>query len=252
MNLFLALFGGSVLFFLIVVPLLNRRQQARNAESMRLLGEQAEALGLKQQGVNAVSGELLFAGQSEGVAWTALVNGPLPGVVSRSRSKAQSTRLTFPSLTTAPGTFVLAMTLPPGTSLPATPEPSGGGLLASLAERAMEGMLDLYVSAYFGTEHRALVNVAGAARPQGPADFMVLSTDPAVASRLLDEKGQALLTALRTLDLRDGLTLASGGLGVLITPTGLMVGCQVGLVDLQKLKFVAERSAQLVAHARPG
>jgi hypothetical protein len=195
---------------------------------------------------------LLFAGESEGVAWTALVNAPLPGSASRSRSKSQSTRITFPSLTTAPGTFVLAMTLPPGTSLPAAPEASGGGLLASLAERAMEGMLDLYVSAYFGTEHRALVNLAGAARPQGPADFMVLSTDPALAARVLDAKGQSLLSALRTLDLRDGVNLASGGLGVLISPTGLTLGCQVGLVDLQKLKFVAERTAQLVVHARRG
>ncbi len=252
MNVFLALFGGSLLFFLIVVPLLNRRQVARNAEAMRLMGEQAGALGLKQQGLNAVSGELLFTGTSEGVAWTALVNAPLPGATARSRGKSQSTRITFPSLTTAPGTFVLAMTLPPGVSLPAEPPPSGEGLLASLAQRAMEGMLDLYVSAYFGAEHRSLVNVAGAARPPGPPDFMVLSTDPAVAARLLDEEGKALLTSLRTLDLRQGSTLASGGLGVLVTPAGLIVGCQVGLIDPAQLKFVAERSARVVAHARPG
>ena len=62
MNVFLALFGGTLVFLLVVVPLLNRRQTARNAESLRLLGEQAGALGLKQQGLNAVSGELLFTG----------------------------------------------------------------------------------------------------------------------------------------------------------------------------------------------
>jgi hypothetical protein len=249
MNLFIALFVGSLVVFFVVVPLLGRRQAARDAEALQQLGAQASAVGLRHQGVNAATGELLFAGESEGVAWTAQVSAPRPGSASRSRQGTPSTRILFPGLSTKPGTFFLAMALPPGVQLPPPRPPSDGGMLAALADRAIEGVLDLYVAAYFGAEHRALVNVAGAARPPGPAEFMLLSTDPALAARLLDPEGLALLSSLRSAELH-GIALVNGGVGVLVTPSGLALGCATGLFEPAKLKFVADRAARLVAHAK--
>jgi hypothetical protein len=250
MNLFLALFGGSLVVFFVVVPLLGRRQAARDAEALQQLGAQASAVGLRHLGVNAATGELLFSGESDGVAWTAQVSAPRPGSAARSRQGNPSTRVLFPSLATKPGTFFLAMALPPGVTLPPPRATTNdGGMLASLADRAVEGVLDLYVATYFGAEHRALVNVAGAARPQGPAEFMLLSTDPALAARLLDPEGLALLSSLRTAELH-GIALINGGVGVLVTPSGLSLGCGTGLFEPAKLKFVADRAARLVAHAK--
>ncbi len=247
MNLFFALSIASVVLFLVVVPVLRRKQAEKNADAQWKLGEQASALGLRTQGANVRTGEMQFAGESEGVTWSANIEAPVHQ--SNSRNKSQSTRLTYPGLTSAPGTFILAVAFPPGVKVPEMPSMNDGGFLASIAERAGEALLDVYVEGYFGAEHRALVNVAGAARSPAPEGFWLLSTDPALAARLLDTEGQALLSALRLAEVKEGTALAKAGFGVLISPSGFKVGCQVALTDPARLKFIADKAARLVAHA---
>ena len=247
---FVYLFVGFVVLSLVLRPLF-RRLNARRAEAQgAVLADQAARVGVRHQlATGGVSpGAHVFSGTAEGLAWSAQVEVTLDDDGSPARrSRGQRTRITFPTLAAAPGRFVLAMALPPGVQVPPSPPPGEGGMLATLAEKAAEAMLDLYVGGSFGAEHRALVNVAGAARPPGPPGLFLLSTDEALAARLLDEQGVALLLALR--EPIHGLPRALDSFGLLATSAGLIVGCQVALSDAAVLKLVAERVARLVTHA---
>lgn len=253
---FLYVFVGFVAFTLILRPLLRRHASRRAERRGEILSAQAEDAGLRHElvtderahaGVGV--GTHLFSGTTEGLEWSAAVEVTLgdDGQPSR-RSLGQRTRLVFPSLTAAPGRFVLAMSLPEGAQVPREPTAGDAGMLGRLAERAAEEMLDRYVDSYFGAEHRALVNAAGALRPSGPSDLFVLSTDEPLAARLLDERGIRLLAELR--EPVPGLGRSLEPVGLLVSPSGLVVGYQVSLHDAAVLALVAERVAHLVAHAR--
>ncbi|MFO0693975.1 MAG: hypothetical protein U0230_10500 [Polyangiales bacterium] len=255
---FLYVFVGFVAFTLILRPLLRRHEARRADRRGAVLSAQANAAGLRHElvtddrahpGVGV--GTHLFSGTTDGLEWSAAVEVTLgdDGQPSR-RSVGQRTRLFFPSLTAAPGRFVLAMSLPEGVQAPRAPDGADGGMLGRLAERAAEEVLDRYVDGYFGPEHRALVNAAGAKRPSGPSDLFVLCTDEPLAARLLDEAGSHRLAALRETVAGLGRPLESFGL--LVSPSGLVVGYQVSLHDASVLALVAERVARLVAHARTG
>lgn len=247
---FVYLFIGFVALSLVLRPLF-RRLNARRAEAQGdVLADRAGSVGVRHQLATggASPGAHVFSGTSEGLSWSAQVEVTLDDDGSPSRrSRGQRTRITFPTLAAAPGRFVLAMALPPGVQVPPSPPSGEGGVLGKLAEKAAEAMLDLYVDGYFGAEHRALVNVVGAARPPGPPGLFLLSTDEALAARLLDEQGVALLAALR--EPVHGLARALDSFGLLATTAGLVVGCQVALHDAAALKVVAERVARLVTHA---
>jgi hypothetical protein len=207
---------------------------------------------LPGQGPTAAApvGAQLFSGASAGLAWSAVVeedlDHPGPGHL---RERRRRTRITFADLTSMPGTFLMVMALPAGVKLPPAAPSGSGGLLGRLAEKAGEAVLDLYVQGYFGAEHRALVNVAGAARPAGPPGLFILSTDAALAGRLLDAEGQSLLAGL----CQGGGQAASDaldGFGLLVAPAGLVFGCQQALTDPAQLRGLAERVARLAARAR--
>lgn len=197
-----------------------------------------------------------LTGTSGLLPWTAeVVAGRVEGS-GRQRAARHRTRLTFPQVRSAPGRFVLVMALPPGVKVPPAPAP-GAGLLGGLMARAMEAVLDLYVTGYFGAEHRALVDVAGAERPPGPDGLFVLSTDPALAVRLLDAEGAARLAALRDAPpplapSRDGAPPAAAarpealaGFGLLATPDGLTYGIQASLREPAQVRELAARVARV-------
>jgi hypothetical protein len=197
-----------------------------------------------------------LTGTSGLLAWTAeVVVGRVEGA-GRQRAPRHRTRLTFPAVRAAPGRFVLVMALPPGVKVPPAPA-LGAGFLAGLAAKAMEALLDLYVTGYFGAEHRALVDVAGAERPPGPDGLFVLSTDPALAVRLLDAEGIARLTGLRDAPpplapSRDGAppapaaqSAALAGFGLLATPDGLVYGIQASLREPAQVRDLAARVARV-------
>ncbi len=258
---FLLAIGLAALAFLLGLILRRAGAGRRAAEADRLRIE-AAARGLRYEAATgapapgqspaaaaAPAGAHVFSGSSAGLAWSALVEADLYQRTSgRRRVRVRRTRITFPEVTAAPGTFLLAVALPPGVQVPELP--AGSGFLAGLAERAAEGVLDLWVDAYFGAGHRALVNVAGAARPAGPPGLFVLSTDQALASRLLGVEGRALLAALDRPAGGPGEQAALQGFGLLVSPAGLTFGCQAALSDPTVLRSVAERVARLAAAAR--
>lgn len=119
---FLYVFVGFVAFTLILRPLLRRHEARRADRRGAVLSAQANAAGLRHElvtddrahpGVGV--GTHLFSGTTDGLEWSAAVEVTLgdDGQPSR-RSVGQRTRLFFPSLTAAPGRFVLAMSLPEG------------------------------------------------------------------------------------------------------------------------------------------
>lgn len=197
-----------------------------------------------------------ISGTSGLQAWIAEVVAGRTEGAGRQRAPRHHTRLTFPAVRTAPGRFVLVMALPPGVKVPQAPA-HGAGLLGGLAAKAMEAILDLYVTGYFGAEHRALVNVAGAERPPGPDGLFVLSTDPALAVRLLDAEGTSRLTALRDAPpplapSHDGgrpvaatQPAALAGFGLLATPDGLVYGIQASLREPALVRELAARVARV-------
>ncbi len=254
---------GIALLSFFIGPLLRRLGAGRRTAEAERLRVEAASRGLRYEAATreAVPGQSpaaavapfaahVFSGSSAGLAWSASVEATLDadGDGPR-RNRSQRTRITFPGLAAAPGTFLLIMALPPGAKLP-PPAAPGSGFLAGLAARATEGLLDLYVTGYFGAEHRQLVNVAGAARPEAPPGLLVLSTDPSLAARLLDPQGAALLEALHQPEGTRAEQQARRGFGLLITPAGLLFGCQVALGDPAVLRGVAEQVARVATHAR--
>lgn len=255
----------------IIVPLLGLRRQGarRRAAASERLRTEAAARGVQYQGAagdgtlgqppaspSTPHGAHLFSGSGGGLPWSATVEGRLaPDGDGRRHNVTQRTRIHFTTPTAAPGRFLLTMALPPTVTIPPVAAP-GAGLLGQLADRAVEGLLDLYVTGFFGAEHRQLVNVAGAARPDGPPGVLVLSTDPALAAKLLDSEGRALLEALHHPGAGPEVSLperrAREGFGLLVTDSGLTFGCQITLGEPDALRVVAERVAGLASHARGG
>lgn len=260
---FLLVAFGFLAVSLILGPLLRRLGSGKalaEAEARRVeaaargvryeLATGAGTPGLSPAATAAAPGTHVFSGASLGLQWTAQVEAVLDDEqAGPRRTFHQRTRLTFPAVRAAPGAFVLAMALPPGVVVPASPL-AGAGFLAGLAANAVEAMLDLYVAGYFGPEHRALVNVAGAARPEGPPGFLLLATDQGLAARLLDAEGRALLAALPAAGDTPRQEAALRTFGLLATPAGLTFACQVALGDPAELRGVAERVARLAVRGR--
>lgn len=248
---------------LLLGPLLRRRGARRALAEAELRRAEAAAKGVRYElatgeaapGASPVAssappGTHVFSGASGGLPWTAQVEALLDhDQAGPRRVWKQRTRLTFAGVRAAPGTFVLAMALPPGVVVPPAPVP-GPGFLAGLAAQAVEGILDLYVGGYFGPEHRALVNLAGSLREEGPPGFFLLATDRALAARLLDGEGKALLAGLREGGDTPREREALRGLGLLATPDGLTFACQAAFQDAAELRGLAERVARLAARAR--
>ncbi len=254
---------GLTLLSFFVGPLLRRLGAGRRTAEAERLRVEAASRGLRYEPATgeaapgqspaaaaAPLGAHVFSGSSAGLAWTASVEAELDvDQDGPRRSRSQRTRITFPALAATPGSFLLVMALPPGVKVP-PPAAPGSGLLAGLAARASEGILDLYVTGYFGAEHRPLVNLAGAACPAAPDGLFALSTDAALAARLLDPQGAALLEALHRPEGTRAEQQARRGFGLLVTPAGLLFGCQVALGDPAVLRAVAEQVARVATHAR--
>lgn len=239
-------FAVAILVASAALPLLARRLRVAGAGA----GSGPGAAGAPDRDAFTLTGTAGF------MPFTAeVVVGRVEGS-GRQRAARHRTRITFPTARAAPGRFVLVMALPKGVTVPPSPAP-GGGLLAGLAAKAMEAVLDLYVTGYFGEAHRALVNVAGAERPPGPDGLFVLSTDPALAVRLLDAEGAARLAALRDAPpplapssggapARPGaLPAALAGFGLLVTPEGLTYGIQASLREETQVREQAARVARV-------
>jgi hypothetical protein len=250
--LVLAVAGMVVAAF--VLPALGRRRAMRLREERDVrLRREAAAAGLRYGSgdapaagpgaVDAAAHARVFSGSAGMLAWTAEVevDADRPGPSNR-RSRRSSTRITFGGVRASPGRFVIAMAVPPEVQVPAVP--SGGGLLAKVAAKAAEGLLDLYVGGYFGARHRALVNVEGAERPAAPPGFFVLSTDAPLAGRLLAPEAVALLEGLR--DAVPG----QPHFGLLVAPEGLAWAVPAAVTDTSALKPLAERVAALASKLR--
>jgi len=253
---------GAAALFLLTALVLRRLRAGRAAAEAERRRAEAAALGLRYQlstgeplpgqgpGSAPPAGAHVYSGASAGQAWQASVE--VSSGSGRRRSRSPRTRIHFSGPAAAPGRFLVMVPIPPGVKVPGDALPSGDGLLVRLAEKAAESFLDLYVAAYFGAEHRALVNVAGAARPAGPDGLFVLCSDEGLAGRLLDAEGRALLEALRRQEGGPGEQKALQGFGLLVTQAGLVYGCPVALWDPAVLRALAERVARLVLHARGG
>jgi len=249
----------------LVLPALGRRRAARlqaEEDGRRRLAAGAAGLILERGGAApgaspaaaaASARSLVLSGTSSGLAWSAEVETDPPSEHHARRTIQHRTRITFPAIRAGAGTFVLVMALPPGA--PAPPDTAEGeGLLASLKLRAVEALLDLYVTGTFGARHRALVNAKGAARPTAPAGLFALSTDASLAAHLLDPEGAARLQALR--DVGGGAAGheipagALSGFGLLATPEGLVYAVQASLHDPALLREVAARVARVAERLR--
>lgn len=261
-NYFLLAFAFLAISFLLG-PLLRRAGQRKALANAELRRAEAAAKGVRYElatgeaapGASPVAaaadpGTHVFSGASGGLPWTAQVEALLDhDQAGPRRVWKQRTRLTFAGVRAAPGTFVLAMALPPGVEVPPAPA-AGAGFLAGLAAQAVEGILDLYVGGYFGPEHRALVNLAGSFREEGPPGFFLLATDRTLAARLLDAEGKVLLAGLREGAATPREQEALRGFGLLVSPDGLTFACQAAFQDAAELRGLAERVARLVARAR--
>jgi len=253
MSPLLGLAVAAAVLAALVLPALGRRraERLRGEEDVRLRGE-AAATGLRYEraGANpgaspaaagATPGAQIFSGNTGGHAWTAEVE--VYRSEGRGRPTRERTRFTFPSARAAQGKFVLVIGMPPGTR----PPPLGelpGGLLGRLVAKAAEAFLDLYVNGFFGPQHRALVNVEGADRPAAPDGLWVLSTDPALAAKLLAPANAPLLEALR------GVKGAAAGFGLLATPAGLVFGVQARFLAASEVREGAARVAPLAEKLR--
>jgi len=244
--------AGTVLAAL-VLPALGRRRAVRIAaeEDVRMRAE-AAATGLRYEraGANpgaspaaagAMPGAQVFSGNTLGHAWTAEVE--VFRGEGRGRPRRERTRFTFPTVRADAGRFVLVIGMPPGTRAPPIGE-LGTGMLGRLVAKAAEGFLDLYVTGFFGAQHRALVNVEGADRPAAPDGLWVLSTDPALAAKLLAPANAPLLEALR------GVKGAVAGFGLLATSAGLVFGVQARFLAAAEVREGAARVAPLAEKLR--
>jgi hypothetical protein len=247
--------AGALLFVL----LRQARRRRRRALETRL-GAEAAVLGIRfhRDGeppppVGAAAparGALTFSGSSRGLSWRAEVEHDPPELRRVRRVQHERTRVTVAAGALPPGRFVLVMALPEGSARWEAAPPEGDGILASIARRAMEAAVDLYAGGYFGARQRALVTVAGARSVPAPAGFWVLANDEVAAARLLRGPAPARLAALRAGEGGPWRGRPFHSFGLLLSPEGLTLGCQLAVREPAAIRDLAEWAAGLAEVAR--
>lgn len=254
----LAIGVASVLLGFLGRAQARRRRQALEAR----LGPEAARAGMRlhaagEPGLPAPGGEvsgaahlLTFSGSVRGLAWRAEVEEDPAELRNVRRVQHERTRLTFAVGALGPGRFVLVMALPQGQKRWEGAAPQGDGFLATIGRKVMESAVDLYAGAYFGARHRALVHIAGAQVVPAPEGFWVLANDEAAALRLLGGETPRLLEALRAGGAGPFRGKPLHSFGLLLSPEGFTLGCQVAVSDPGMLRELADWAAGVAEQAR--
>lgn len=253
----LGIAGASVLLVLLGRAQRRRRRAALEAR----LGPEAAVRGIRFHpeggppppaavGAAPVPGALVFSGSSRGLAWRAEVEQDPEELRNLRRARHERTRITVAAGALPPGRFVLLMALPQGAKRWEGAAPQGDGFLATIGRKVMDSAVDLYAGAYFGARHRALVNIAGAQVIPGPEGFWVLANDEAAALRLLGGETPRRLAALRAGEDGPFRGKTLHAFGLLLSPEGLTLGCQLAVSDPGTLRELAEWAAGVAEQAR--
>lgn len=239
-----------------------RRRSLRQALDQRL-GPEASAQGIRYHPEGGAapgmpgagqpqtaSDALAFSGSVRGLSWRAEVEQD-PAELRHVRHAARErTRVTLAAGALPPGRFVLVMALPQGKKRWEGAAPQGDGFLATIGRKVMESAVDLYAGAYFGARHRALVNIAGAQVVPSPEGFWVLANDEAAALRLLGGETPRHLAGLRSGQAGPFRGKTLHAFGLLLSPEGLTLGCQVAVREPAAVRALAEWAAGVAEQAR--
>ncbi|MBI5067905.1 MAG: hypothetical protein HZB56_06670 [Deltaproteobacteria bacterium] len=229
----------------------QRLGPAASAQGIRYHPEGGAAPGMPGAGQAQSAGDALaFSGSVRGLSWRAEVEQDPAELRNVRRAAHERTRVTFAVGALAPGRFVLVMALPQGRKRWEGAAPQGDGFLATVGRKVMESAVDLYAGAYFGARHRALVNIAGAQVVPAPEGFWVLANDEAAALRLLGGETPRLLAALRAGEAGPFRGRPLHSFGLLLSPEGLTLGCQVAVTEPAAVRELAGWAAGVAEQAR--
>jgi hypothetical protein len=236
----------------------TQRENERAREQATGLGikvsEQAE--GLRRMGGSTtgpqVGGDTRYEGTTGDIPWTMAVEVRMGDRGTGTRANEvwkQTTRWKTTSVSWPAGKFLMIMSTPGEMKVGDVKE---GGLFNKMINWAANQFLDLYVGGYFGSEYKPLVNVEGATilRKEVMKDFYMITNEPALAEKFLDEATQTTMANWKKLPQGFKQEGRVDQFGLLFAPDGMLLACQAALTDPNEAKMFSDFGAALAMKAR--
>lgn len=263
-----AVLAAAVVLFVAGSVAAQWRRRKLAAEKQRI-GAEAAARGMSYSGPQdaardlstgagaprAAEGTHVFTGVTHDIPWTIetvlLASADSDAHGSASRDIARSwTRWSTAACAPPGGAYILLMDLPEGASrekiLAAAKAPAGGGMLASIANRAGVMLLGLFVRSLFGAEQANATPLDATHRvglPPGPLAqlYIAYSNDPVLVARVLVPEVADFIAETRT-----------GQLSFLLNARGLAAAMPAARIEADEVErlsaFCSELAARIVRH----
>lgn len=262
-NWFLTAF--IVIFGWAIVRMFRRRKiPEKVVKHTQETQKQAQAAGMDvQQNVSgrtanmtygtAIEGDTNYAGNTGGIEWKLLSSVRLTtrnssdAVNSRDLDvRKKSSRWSTPAAAWPAGKFLMLMGTPGYDSAKHTIR--RGGFFNKLVQMAGDFALDFYISGYFGSEYKSLVNVGeDGVKIDRPAlnNFFILTNHQALAEKFLDEATVNTIANWRKAALGFRNEAGVDNFGLLFCSDGVILGCQADMANADEAKKLADFGSAL-------
>lgn len=252
-NAVVIFFGAAILVFI-----LNRSKKKKEDEKRNLIQREVEegaakaGIQIKAQADGQISdtgevhGDTTYSGDTGGINWnlTSSVHvadsGEERGEVWKRKSVWTSSAVKLPT-----GKFILLMSMPRELKLGNIKR---GGFINNLVNKAADIALDIYVSNYFGSQYKSLVNIGDdgvKVEHDQLKDFVILTNIVDQANRFFDEATAATISNWKNNNAGFSDENKADHFGLLFSPDGVMLSCQTNMKNASEVKSFSDFGAVL-------